>query len=375
MNSARTRRTLLLPSLLTMLLFLLFSPGSLAAPATLAGSAEGVEVTRPEDVGMSSERLARIASGMKRLIDEQKIPGAVTLVARRGQVVHFEAIGQRDINSGLPMERNTIFRLYSQSKPVTGVAVMILFEEGHFLLSDPVSKYLPEFESLMVATRTGPDSVDIDPAARPMTIHHLLTHTSGLTYEFLPSVVAQAYQKAGITGASPGTQFESLEEWSQTLAQQPLLAHPGTAWNYSVGMDVLGRLVEVVSGQKFGEFLRQRIFDPLGMTDTGFWVAEDKAERFAANYTPKPGGGLQMIDNPKASPYLKPPVLEMGGSGLVGTVGDYLRFAQMLLNGGELDGHRILGRKTVDLMMQNHLGPEFPPRSPDQLVRSDSGQP
>ena len=177
--------------------------------------------------------------------------------------MHFEATGSRDVEAGLPMEKDTLFRLYSQSKPVTGVAVMMLFEEGHFLLTDPVSQYLPEFADLRVFTGMKDGVVETEPA-RPMTIQHLLTHTSGLTYDFLPTPVGRMYQANGVVGAAPGAKFANLEEWSRALVKMPLVAQPGSAWNYSVSIDVLGRLVEVISGQTFGEFLQERIFDPLG---------------------------------------------------------------------------------------------------------------
>ncbi|MEE2777480.1 MAG: serine hydrolase domain-containing protein [Acidobacteriota bacterium] len=321
---------------------------------------DSVEVSKPEAVGMSSERLGRIVPAMAKYVDAGKIPGVVSLVARKGQVVHFEAIGQQNVAKNEPMARDTLFRLYSQSKPVTGVAVMILYEEGHFLLTDPVAKYLPEFSEMKVYLGEEGSEIQTEPA-RPMTIQHLLTHTSGLTYDFFGSPVAKMYTKAGSVGAAPMSPHGSLEQWSKALAQQPLIAQPGTAWNYSVGMDVLGRLIEVTSGQSFGDFLKARIFDPLGMVDTAFDVPDSKASRFAANYAPTPTGGMIMADNPDTSPYRKPAKLEMGGSGLVGTAADYLRFAQMLANDGELDGVRILAPSTVDLMMSNHLHSEFPP--------------
>lgn len=330
----------------------------LYAPVSYAN--EQIRLAKPERVGMSAQRLERIGEGMRRMIADDKIPGTVTLVARRGKVVHFEANGLRDISAGKPMEKDTIFRLYSQSKLVTGVAVMLLFEEGHFLLTDPVSKYLPEFADMQVYVGEQDGAVITEPA-NAITIQHLLTHTSGLTYDFFAHTpVGRMYAENGIVGAAPGARFANLKEWSVALARQPLVAQPGTAWNYSVGMDVLGRLVEVVSGQTFRAFLKDRLFDPLGMVDTDFYVPDEKLSRFAANYGPKPGGGLQLIDDPAQSPYRALPALEMGGSGLVGTVGDYLRFAQMLANRGEYDGRRYLGSKTVEFMMSNHLPPTFP---------------
>jgi CubicO group peptidase (beta-lactamase class C family) len=334
--------------------------GFVGSPAMLASAADEVQITPAEEVGMSSERLARIAPAMGRFIDAGKIPGTVTLVARHGKVVHFEALGSQNIAEGIPMERDTIFRLYSESKPVTGVATMILFEEGHFLLSDPISKYLPEFSDMRVFTGIVDGEVQTEPA-RPITIHHLLTHTAGLTYSFFPTPVGQMYREAGIGGSASEAKFANLDEWCRALAKMPLVAQPGTEWNYSVAMDVLGRLVEVVSDQSFRNFMKERIFDPLGMVDTDFYVPDEKLDRFAANYGATPSGGMVVIDDPATSSNRKRPAVEMGGAGLVGTVADMHRFTQMLANGGELGGVRILGRKTVELMMMNHLGPEFGP--------------
>ncbi|NCF34130.1 MAG: serine hydrolase [Proteobacteria bacterium] len=324
---------------------------------------------------MSSERLERVGEAMRRMIADEQIPGTVTLIARKGKVVHFEANGLRDVARKLPMQKDTIFRLYSQSKPVTGVAVMMLFEEGRFLLSDPVSKYLPEFANMQVYAGTKDGEVVTEPA-RPMTIHQLLTHTSGLTYDFFPTPVGEMYRQRGVVGSvsvagelEPGTQsardkgeleLQSLQQWSERLASVPLVSQPGSAWNYSVGMDVLGRLVEVVSGQSFGDFMNQRIFVPLNMVDTGFHVPPEKLSRFAANYSPAGvAGGLVLLDDPMASPYSLPPSIEMGGSGLVGTVEDYLKFALMLANGGEYNGVRLLSPKTTEFMMANHMTPNI----------------
>jgi CubicO group peptidase (beta-lactamase class C family) len=336
--------------------------GLIVSQTTLGYCQQEIQITPAEDVGMSSERLERIVPGLtKKFIETGKIPGTVTLVARRGKVVHFEAAGRRNIEADLPMERDTIFRLYSQSKPVTGVATMILFEEGHFLLTDPISRYLPEFEDMKVYKGFKDGKIETEPA-RPITIQHLLTHTSGLTYSFFPSPVGLMYREAGVGGtAQESAPFASLDEWCRALAELPLVAQPGTEWNYSAGMDVLGRLIEVVSGMSYGEFLKERLFDPLGMVDTGFFVPDEKIERFAALYAATRTGGMELSDDPETSPYREPPAMDMGGAGLVGTAADYLRFAQMLANGGELDGVRILGSKTVDLMMMDHLNEEFPP--------------
>ena len=344
----------------------------LVAPSALADNG-GLPMAEPESVGMSSERLERIGVGMRRLIDDDKIPGTVSLVARRGKVVHFETNGLRDVEAGLPMEHDTIFRLYSQSKVVTGAAVMILFEEGHFLMTDPVSKYLPEFADMRVylGEELGEEGAEVltEPAG-PITIQQLATHTSGLTYGFIPTPVGKMYTEKGVVATGTPLPIEgedatvpppaSLKEWSERLGTLPLVAQPGTEWHYGVGMDVLGRLVEAVSGMSFGEFLRARLFDPLEMPDTGFYVPDSKVARFAANYGPAEGGGMALIDDPETSAYRTPPALEMGGAGLVGTVGDYFKFAQMLANKGEFQGTRILGRRTVEFMTANHLSPLFP---------------
>ncbi len=339
--------------LLTVLLVVLVAP-----PLAAVNNAADTTTAEPEAHGFSSERLDRITARMQRYVDAQQIPGAVTLVARHGEVVHFEAVGSRHVSEKLPMEKDTIVRLYSQSKPITGAAVLMLYEEGHFLLSDPISKYLPEFKTMRVRTGGAGDAMETE-AARAITIHHLLTHTSGLSYNFFPNPIGIEYQKRGIGGTRMDSKFENLETWSQALAEVPLIAQPGTAWNYSVGMDVLGRLVEVISGQTFGDFLKERIFDPLGMVDTGFHVPADKINRFAANYVPKPDKTIMQFEVPSTSPYITESNLDMGGSGLVGTAADYLRFAQMLVNDGELDGVRLLAPSTVEMMTANHLPPSM----------------
>lgn len=336
-----------------------------------ANANKQIKLTKPEKVGMSGERLERVGSSMRSLIDQKKIPGTVSLISRKGKIVHFEANGLRDVARKLPMELDTIFRLYSQTKPVTGAAVMILFEEGHFLLTDPISKYLPEFSNMQVYIGQENGNIQTEPAD-PITIQQLLLHTSGLTYDFFQNPVAKMYVDNGVVssphqsgslegGMNAGTSSDlSINQWTKLVADLPLVAQPGTEWNYSIGMDVLGRLVEVISGKSYSDFLSQRIFKPLGMVDTGFHVPDDKLRRFAANYVPSPNGGMQLFDDPQTSSYRNPPTLEMGGSGLVGTVGDYLKFAQMLVNKGEYRGVRLLGKKTVEFMVSNHLTPNFP---------------
>ncbi len=327
-----------------------------ATAAAVDAPSTGLPTATAETVGMSTERLARIKPVMQQYVDEDKVPGVISLVARKGKVVHFGVVGEMNRETNEAMRPDTILRMYSQSKPVTGAAVMMLYEEGHFLLTDHVSKYLPALADLEVLTGANGQTEK----ARPMTIKHLLTHTSGLSYGFMGGTVGAKYQAADIDGAAYDTEIESLEAYVEKLGEMPLVAQPGTLWHYSISMDVLGRLVEVWSGQPFDEFLDERIFKPLGMNDTAFYVPESKADRFAANYA-WTQNGLVLFDAPEKSPYLQKPALPMGGSGLVSTANDYLRFAQMLANSGELDGVRLLSRKSVDLMMSDHLGPEFGP--------------
>lgn len=315
---------------------------------------QGLPTAKPEEVGMSSKRLARIRPVMKAYVDEGKMPGVITVVARRGKVCHFDVVGMMDEVMGKKMRRDTIFRIYSMTKPVTGVAMMILYEEGRFLLTDPVSKYLPELKNMRVYVGGSRENLRTE-AAREMTIKHLLTHTSGLIYGDEEPVVPKLYKEAELWKSA------GLEEFIDKLARLPLIAQPGTEWNYGVSTDVLGRLVEVLSGKPLDDFLAERIFQPLDMVDTAFYVPDEKLERFAANYQATPEGGMELIDRPQESDYRNPHSIPYGGHGLVSTAADYLRFAQMLANGGELDGVRILGRKTVDFMMLDHLGPELGP--------------
>ncbi len=324
----------------------------------------------PEDVGMSTDRLARIRPAMQHYVDEGRLPGVITLVARRGKVVHFEQVGSRDIENKRPMQPNTILRFYSQTKPVTGAAVMMLYEEGKFLLSDPVSMYLPEFKDVKVRDAQG-QLVE----AQPMTIKHLLTHTAGLTYWTVPGwkrrfqEIGEMYNEAKLPFEE--TDAKSLQQWTEKLAQQPLVAQPGALWHYSVAMDVLGRLVEVWSGQSFDQFLHERLFEPLAMHDTAFHVTDDKLDRFAVNYIKGEDGKLKVFDEPESSVFRKRPAACSGGGGLVSTAPDYFRFAQMLLNGGELDGVRVLGPRTVRYMMRDHLPSSLGPNPLAEALGSD----
>lgn len=323
------------------------------------------ELSKPEAAGFSSSRLARINGVVDRYVDQGKLAGAITLVARRGQVVHLRAAGLQDREAGRPMTEETIFRIYSMTKPITTVAAMMLFEAGHFLLDDPVADYLPAFKETKVWVGNSFSGLRLEAPQRSMTIKDLMCHTAGLSYGwFKDSPVDALYAEHKLSDPD-----RDLADMVDTLAQLPLLYHPGTAWRYSYATDVLGRLVEVVSGRPLDEFFRDAIFQPLGMVDTGFHVPAAKLARLAAVYSPgkefdftaamaeKPQADseIAVLDAPVGSPFTRVRPFRSGGGGLVSTMADYLRFAQMLLNRGVLDGRRLLGRKTVELMMLNHL--------------------
>ncbi len=315
----------------------------------------------PSAVGLSAARLARLDEVMqRRYVDTGHLPGILTMVYRRGQLAHTGMAGHMDLERNKPMRDDTLFRIYSMSKPITAVALMMLAEEGMIGLDDEVAAHIPSWKNLgvystglpsIIAT-SGPQFLTTPPA-RPMKVVDLVTHTSGLTYGFLNRTnVDAAYRRAKI--ADPSAEG-GLDAMVDALSGIPLEFSPGTAWNYSVSIDVMGYLVQKLSGLSFGEFLRTRLFEPLGMRDTAFWCPEEKVGRFASCYLPKAGGGLQVQDDAGASTYAKPPNLESGGGGLVSTAHDYLRFCRMMLNGGSLDGVQILSPKTVALFSLNHL--------------------
>jgi len=314
-----------------------------------------LEVTvDPSEVGFDAGRLARIDGHFRAYVDDGRLPGWLVLVARRGEVVHLSTYGQRDVTAGLPIERDTIFRLYSMSKPVTSVAAMMLHEEGAFELKDPVSRFIPSFGDARVFRGGSSVHPVTEPVTEPMLIWHLLTHTAGLTYGFqYASPVDALYRAAGFElGSPPGMDLAACcDQW----ASLPLLFQPGTEWAYSVATDVLGRVVEVASGRSLDEFLTERIFEPLGMVDTGFHVPADDAGRLAALYTPDPRTGRAVQQDAFGAGALRPPTVLSGGGGLVGTAHDYHRFVEMLRRRGELDGVRLLGTRTVDYMTRNHL--------------------
>ncbi|MFP6584748.1 MAG: serine hydrolase domain-containing protein [Candidatus Hydrogenedentota bacterium] len=326
---------------------------ALSASPTYAEANLGLPLGDAESLGLSQEKLDAIPKALSGFIDKNQVPGFVTVVAKEGKIVHFEAFGKRDVERDKPMEKDTIFRMYSMTKPVTGTAVMILVQEGKLSVDDLVSKYIPEFKNLTVLETKADGSTEIVPADKPITIKQLLTHTSGLSYFFIESPVTELYGESDHN--DPGI---SLEEYAKRVAKLPLIAHPGTAWNYSISMDILGRVVEVISGQRYGDFLDERIFKPLKMKDAGFFVQESEVDRFAANYAPTPKkDGMTLVDDPVNSAYLTLPGLDAGGAGLLCTASDYLRFAQMLLNGGELDGVRILKEESVREMTSDQLDP------------------
>jgi len=316
----------------------------------------------PETVGMSSARLARLDNVMqRRYVEGGYLPGMLTYVWRRGRLVHTGMCGHMDIERGKPMREDAIFRIYSMTKPITAVALMMLVEEGLIGLDDAVHSHIPAWKDLGVYASgmpsllaDAPPSFITTPTLRPMKVVDLLTHTSGLTYGFMMrTAIDAAYRNAKVADRqTPG----GLPEMIDQLARIPLDFSPGTAWNYSVSIDVLGYLVEKLSGMSFGEFLRTRLFEPLGMNDTAFWVPPDKTERFTSCYQPETaGGGLKLQDDARESTYGNPPRLESGGGGLVSTAHDYLRFCRMMLNGGTLEGVQILSPKTVALFSLNYL--------------------
>jgi CubicO group peptidase (beta-lactamase class C family) len=315
-----------------------------------------MDITKPEEVGLSSERLARINHHLQnRYLNPKKIVGTLTLVARRGKVAYLSSLGMRDREREKPMTTDTIFMVASMTKPITSVAFMMLYEYGHFQLKDPVHKFIPEWKDLQVYQAGRYPNFQTTPPERPMTILDLLTHMSGLTYGFRESTnVDAAYRELKID-ATEEWHSNTLRGMIEKLAFLPLEFSPGTRWNYSVSTDVLGYLVEIISGMRFDEYLQTNLFDPLGMVDTGFYVPEEKLDRLAAIYMRDPEKRLILAYDPVKSPFTKPPTFLSGGGGLVSTAPDYYRFCQMLLNGGELDGVRILGRRTIELMTRNHL--------------------
>ncbi len=310
----------------------------------------------PETEGFSSARLGRLDTAVKREVDQRRLAGAVIMLARHGKLVDAKAFGKKDLASGVPMKMDTIFRIYSMSKPITSTAMMILYEEGKWNPEAPIADYIPEFAHLKVFKGFDPSGkMILEDPDHPPTMRELMTHTAGFTYGFTPhSPVDQMYRDSKVL-ESP-----SLQAMIDKLAKIPLLYQPGTRWVYSLSVDIEGYLVEKLSGMPLADFMREKIFEPLGMKDTGFYVPKDKWDRFATLYTTNKEGQLvPQTESLAGLDFSKPPTMPSGGGGLVSTAHDYLRFAQMLLNGGELDGVRILAPATVKLMTSNHLRPSL----------------
>lgn len=329
--------------------------------ATHVVNAREMPMVKAEREGMSTQRLQRISDMSQRYVDENKLAGIVTMVARDGKIVHFDAVGQRGVDDPTPLKKDDLFRIYSMTKPITAVAIMQLYEQGKFQLSDPVSKFVPEFAQLNVLTADG----ELVPATRQMTMQQLLTHTAGFSYGFNPNgdPVDKYYAEARLWTA------KNLDEFALEVAKLPLKFEPGDQWHYSIAVDVTGLIVQRLSGQPFNDYLKQHIFEPLGMVDTFFEVPQDKVDRFLPNHYIDPESGkLTTIppDHPMFISSYNAVSLYSGGGGLVSTAMDYMRFAEALRNGGELDGKRILGSKTIEYMTRNHL--------PASIVSGGSGE-
>jgi CubicO group peptidase (beta-lactamase class C family) len=324
--------------------------GLLFARGLSFGQVRDLIEVKPETVGFSSERLQRLDSAMRGLVEKKEFSGMITVIARHGKIVNFKVHGNQDIESGKPMQKDTIFRIYSMTKPITGVAMMILYEEGKWNPDDPLSKHIPEFASLKVFAGTDKDGNPIlEAPAHPPTVGELMTHTAGFTYGvFGATPVDKMYQKDNPLRSA------SLQEFISKLAGLPLLYQPGEGWVYSVSVDIQGYLVEKLSGKTLPDFMRERVFEPLGMKDTGFSVPENKLPRLATIYAADPKSP-DLKPQPRDPNVTKTPGMASGGGGLYSTAIDYLRFAQMLLNDGELNGVRILAPSSVDLMRANHL--------------------
>lgn len=319
-----------------------------------------MNIVTPEEVGLSSTRLEHLRTAAQGYVDQGKLVGLITLVARHGKVAHLECYGLMDIEAEKPMQSDTIFRIYSMTKPIACFALMMLVEEGLISLNDPVTKFIPEFEALKVFADTNETATELTEVESVMTIWHLLTHTSGLSYDaVVQTPLEDMYREAGMFDSLHVLQV-SLKNMIKILAELPLGFQPGSEFRYSMAHDVIGYIVSLVSDLPFDTFLEERIFRPLGMVDTGFYVPREKLNRFAAMYSPPGDDGIRLVDAPATSPFSRPDRTPSGGVGLVSTTSDYLRFAQMVLNGGVLNGVRLLRRETVQMMTTNQL--------PDELV-------
>jgi CubicO group peptidase (beta-lactamase class C family) len=326
-----------------------------AAKHAIAPQTPSLPQAKPESIGLSSARLQLMSDAFKREIDKGTLPGATVMVARKGQIGWFDALGRQGPDATAPMAHNTLFRIFSMTKPIVSVAIMTLVEDGHLLISEPVAKFIPEFANQKVGVEHN-GKLDLVPLQRQMTVQDLLRHTSGITYDHTGnSLVQQQYQQSRLRSRKI-----TNAEHAALVASLPLLCQPGAEWNYSRSTDILGRIIEVVSGKSLSAFLTERILAPLQMAETAFHTGEENAGRLAEPFATDPWNGekVQLFN------MLEKPVMESGGGGLVSTTMDYARFSQMLLSGGTLDGTRIIGRKTLELMASNHLGPEVKVDSP-----------
>jgi CubicO group peptidase (beta-lactamase class C family) len=319
-----------------------------ARAKTIARGTPPLPTAKPESVGLSSRRLGVLSEAFKREIDKGTLPGTVIMIARRGKVAFFEALGHQDPASGAPMTRDSIFRIMSMTKPIVSIGLMMLVEDGHLLINDPVSKFIPEFRDQRVGVeRDG--GLHLVPLLREVTVQDLLRHTSGLVYDTRgDGPVHRLYQQAGVRNRNV-----TNAELASTIGKLPLVCQPGTEFNYSFSTDIVGRIIEVISGQPLSTFLSERILGPLRMTETAFHATDAQKHRLAQPFPVDPwtGAAVKLYD------MLERPALESGGGGLVSTASDYSRFCQMLVNGGTLDGQRIVGRKTLELLASDHLGP------------------
>ena len=319
-----------------------------AAKPTTSPQTPPLPQVRPDQIGLSPARLQRMSDAFKREIDKGTVPGVTVMVARRGQIGWFEAIGRQNPATSQPMSHNTIFRIFSMTKPIVSLGIMMLLEDGHFLLNEPVAKFIPEFAKQKVGIEHN-GRLELVALQRPMTIQDLLRHTSGITYDHTGnSLVQQLYQQSRLRSRKI-----TNAEHAAMVAELPLICQPGAEWNYSRSTDILGRIIEVVSGKTLGAFLTERILAPLQMAETAFFTGEENAGRLAEPFPTDPWSGekVQLFN------MLDKPAMESGGGGLVSTTMDYARFCQMLLDGGTLDGTRLIGRKTLELMASDHLGP------------------
>jgi len=319
-----------------------------AAKPTTSPQTPPLPQVRPDQIGLSPARLQRMSDAFKREVDKGTIPGVTVMVARRGQIGWFEAIGRQNPAASQPMAKNTIFRIFSMTKPIVSLGIMMLLEDGHFLLDEPVAKFIPEFAKQKVGIEHN-GRLELVALQRPMTIQDLLRHTSGITYDHTGnSLVQQLYQQSRLRSRKI-----TNAEHAAMVAELPLICQPGAEWNYSRSTDILGRIIEIVSGKTLGAFLTERILAPLQMAETAFFTGEENAGRLAEPFPTDPWSGekVQLFN------MLDKPAMESGGGGLVSTTMDYARFCQMLLDGGTLDGTRLIGRKTLELMASDHLGP------------------